>query len=363
MKKGIIIAFGELWLKSDSVRDLLINKLENNLRNLLEGVDFKIHSIHSRIFLETDEVERSGAILENLIGIAWWSPAWQVEDPESFVRENWHQWIGEDESFALRTKGRVGDRMKLIDSVAENIDREVDLDNPDKTIFLEKRDDWFVYVDQREGLRGLPVGSSGQVMTLVSGGIDSPVASYLMMKRGLENLWVHFHSFPLVSKKSIEKVRDLAQVMTKFQDSITVLMVPFADIQKKIKVGAPAKYRTLLYRRYMLRISEELAEGGLVTGESLGQVSSQTLTNLGLTDRVTELPILRPLIGMGKEEIISIAKEIGSYDISIRPHEDCCTLFVSSGQTAKGNLSEIREIEDSLDIGNVIPDVEKIEID
>jgi thiamine biosynthesis protein ThiI len=207
------------------------------------------------------------------------------------------------------------------------------------------------------------VGTGGKVLAFISGGIDSPVASYLMAKRGAENIWLHFHSFPLVSQKSIEKVKKLAEIFLKFQPRLKVYLFPFSKIQMEIRVKSKPKYRVLLYRRAMSKIGEYLAKKencyALVTGESLGQVSSQTLPNLQIIERAVSIPILRPLIGMDKEEIINLAKKIGTYQISILPQEDCCTLFTPKHATAKGNLKEIEKIEKGLNLKKIIKQSQK----
>jgi thiamine biosynthesis protein ThiI len=242
------------------------------------------------------------------------------------------------------------------------------LEKPKRKIFVEARKEGFyLYFKKEKGAGGLPVGTSGKVLALISGGIDSPVASYLMAKRGAENVWLHFHSFPLVSQKSIEKVKKLAEIFLKFQPRLKVYLFPFSKIQMEIRVKSKPKYRILLYRRAMMKITENLAKKencyAIVTGESLGQVSSQTLPNLQIIEKAVSIPILRPLIGMNKEEIINLAKKIGTYQISILPQEDCCTLFIPKHASAKGNLKEIEKIEKGLNLKKLIKQFqEEIEV-
>ena len=204
----------------------------------------------------------------------------------------------------------------------------------------------------------MPNGSAGKILALMSGGIDSPVASYLMAKRGAENIWLHFHSYPLVSNASIQKVKELAERLLVFQPKLTLFSVPFQNIQIMVKTNVPAKYRILVYRRFMLRIAEKIAQKtgckALVTGESLGQVSSQTLENIVLIQEAVRIPIFRPLIALDKEEIIKIAKDISTYEISIRPQEDCCTLFTPAHSTALGNLETIYNLEKTLEIEELV---------
>jgi len=212
------------------------------------------------------------------------------------------------------------------------------------------------------------LGAGGRALVLMSGGIDSPVAGFLMAKRGVENIWLHFHSFPLVSQKSIEKTRELAEKFLRFQPKLKVYFFPFSQIQMEIKTKALEKYRILLYRRAMLKIAREIAKKencqALVTGESLGQVSSQTLPNLAILQEKISFPVLRPLIGMDKEEIIALAKKIDTYQISIKPHEDCCSLFVPKKATAKGNLELVKSLEKELKTDKMIKkEIKKIKVE
>jgi thiamine biosynthesis protein ThiI len=366
-KKGILIAFGELFLKSEKVRRIFLRKLTNNISIPLKkaGIDFKIYPLRERIFVETGERNKAENVIKNVFGISWFAQAifleGSLEDLIKFVEENYEKWIKKNQSFAIRLKkGELeGSGEEIIEKVASKIERKVDLKRPKVELFLEARKNgWFIYFKKKKGKGGLPVGTGGKALALISGGIDSPVASYLIAKRGSENVWLHFHSFPLVSDASIKKVKELAEIFLTYQPKLKVYFVPFSEIQMKIKTCVEAKYRILLYRRLMLRIAEKIAEKedckGIVTGESLGQVSSQTLTNLGIIEEVTSLPILRPLVGFDKQEIIEIAKEIGTYEISIKPQEDCCTLFTPKHASAAGNLELVRKLEKKLNIKEMI---------
>ena len=358
MKKGILIAYGELFLKSEGVKRLFLQRLTNNLSFFLqkEKIAFKMDSSRDRIFIETDS-KKIKKVIERVFGIAWLANAYQLNLKE-LLAFDYHKQIKEGETFAIRMKK---DR-EVIDKVAKLIDRKVNLDRPKKELFIEKRGElYFLYFKKIKGAGGLPAGSAGKVLAMVSGGIDSVPATYLSAKRGAENIWVHFHSFPLVSNKSIEKVKELARVFEKYQKNIKIYFVPFQKAQMEIKAKAPAGYRVLLYRRLMLQIAEKIAEkegcGALVTGESLGQVSSQTLANMKITEEGVKIPVLRPLIGMDKEEIIEIAQKIGTFDISIKPQEDCCTLFVPKHQTAKGDLETTKELEKKIDSNSLIKEL------
>ena len=351
MKKGILIAFGELFLKSKGVRKLFQKKLINNLCFFLrkEKVDFKILSFRERIFIETNQNLKAKKIIKRTFGIAWFSDSFyffNLKELIYFINKNYKEYIGKGESFAIRMKK---DR-EVIDKIAKLINRKVNLDRPKRELFIEQRNNkYFLYFKKIKGAGGLPVSSSGKVLSLVSGGIDSPVAAFLAAKRGAENIWLHFHSFPLVSNSSIEKTKELAQVFKKYQPNLKIYFIPFQKAQLEIKAKTPAKYRILLYRRLMFKIAERIAKkencSALVTGESLGQVSSQTLPNMKIIEQAVKIPVLRPLIGFDKEEIIKIGQSIGTFNISIKPQEDCCTLFVPKHQTAEGKMDVVKELE------------------
>jgi thiamine biosynthesis protein ThiI len=367
IKEGLLLAFGELFLKSERVRRLFSMKLTNNISISLKkaGINFKIYPLRERIFVETKEKNKAENVVKNVFGVSWFAQAifleGGLEDLVKFVEENYEEWIKKNQSFAIRLKkGDLSESgEEIIKKIASKIERKVDLEKPSVELFLEARKKgWFIYFKKKKGKGGLPVGTGGKALALISGGIDSPVASYLIAKRGCENVWIHFHSFPLVSNASIKKVEELVRVFLNYQPRLKVYFVPFSEIQMKIKASVEPKYRILLYRRFMLRIAEKVAEKeeckGIVTGESLGQVSSQTLTNLGIIEEVTKFPMLRPLIGFDKEEIVEIAKEIGTYEISIKPQEDCCTLFTPKHASAAGNLEVVRKFEKNLNIKEMI---------
>ena len=230
----------------------------------------------------------------------------------------------------------------------------VDLDHPVLTVHVDiipRRA--LVYVEKVTGAGGLPVGMSGVLLSLLSGGLDSPVAAYRMLKRGCRVDFVHFHSYPFLDRTSQQKARQLAQRLTRHQYTARLFLVPFGELQQQIVGAAPAPYRVVLYRRYMLRIAMALAQQtgaeALVTGESLGQVASQTLQNLRVIEAASTLPVLRPLIGMDKAEITQEAQGIGTYTISIQPDQDCCTLFVPRHPATRTTLAAIEAAEQVLD--------------
>lgn len=209
-----------------------------------------------------------------------------------------------------------------------------------------------------------------KAVSLISGGIDSPVSSYLAIMSGIEVIYAHFHSFPLVSKASIHKVIQIVKALSKHQSPSKLYLIPFGDVQTYLRTRVDPRYLVILYRRIMLRAAERIAEkegaGALVTGESLGQVSSQTLQNLGVIEAAVKMPILRPLIGLDKEEIVNIAKRIGTYEISIKPQEDCCTLFVPRRQITAARIDDVEKIEEDLPVKDLVKkalkNVEKVEL-
>ncbi|MDW7648857.1 MAG: tRNA uracil 4-sulfurtransferase ThiI [Nitrospiraceae bacterium] len=244
-------------------------------------------------------------------------------------------------------------------AVCEATGKKVSLKDPDLTVYLELLSKQAYYsIKKIQGPGGMPVGVSGKVACLISGGIDSPVAAYRMMKRGCRALFVHFSSRPFVSRASEEKVRELVQLLTAYQYTSKLYVIPFGEIQRDIVASAPAPYRVVLYRRVMIRIAQELAKQehcwGLVTGDSLGQVASQTPENLTAIQAAAELPLLRPLIGMDKLEITDQAEQIGSFAISIEPDQDCCSLFTPPHPSTKTRLEDILRIEQIFDIDALV---------
>jgi thiamine biosynthesis protein ThiI len=237
--------------------------------------------------------------------------------------------------------------------------KKVNLTKPDLTVYVELLStDAYCSVKKEVGPGGMPTGVSGKVASLISGGIDSPVAAYRMMQRGCQAVFVHFHGRPFVSRASEEKVREIVDLLTRYQLYSRLYLIPFGEIQRHIVLGAPAAYRVVLYRRMMLRIAEELAKRercwALVTGDSLGQVASQTPENLTVAQEAAQLPILRPLIGMDKTEITEQAQRIGTFETSIEPDQDCCRLFVPPHPGTKTDIDDIRRIERGFDLGALV---------
>jgi tRNA uracil 4-sulfurtransferase len=307
--------------------------------------------------------------LSQVFGIAYFAEAWTspqaVEDLES---NSWKLIEGRrfdsfriearraDKSFPL-TSMEINQRVGAY--VKERSEARVDLENPELTCWIELVEKYaLIYVERLPGPGGLPVGTSGKVVVLLSGGIDSPVAAWKMIKRGCTPIFVHFHSFPYTNKESQEKARQIATLLASFSLRSKIYMVPFAEVQRHIMVDTPQSTRVILYRRYMMRIAERIARREkarvLVTGDSVGQVASQTIENIDVISRAVSMPILRPLIGDDKIEIVEVARRIGTYDISILPDQDCCSLFVPKHPETKANLVEIEKSEARLEVTEVM---------
>jgi thiamine biosynthesis protein ThiI len=239
----------------------------------------------------------------------------------------------------------------------------VDLDDPELTITVEVlTNEAFYSFGKEPGAGGLPVGTSGRVACLLSGGIDSPVAAWRLIRRGCRVIFVHFHSYPILSRASQEKARELVQLLTRFQLRSKLLLVPFGEIQRQVVLSVAPPLRVVIYRRLMMRIAEAIARGhrarALVTGEVVGQVASQTIENLTAINDVATLPVLRPLIGMDKEEITAEARRLGTYPISIIPDQDCCTLFTPRHPATKARMADVQRAEAALPIDTIVSTAE-----
>jgi len=253
---------------------------------------------------------------------------------------------------------RVGAYLK------ERCGKRVDLSHAELTCSIEVVDNAaYIYLDRFPGLGGLPASTSGKVVVLLSGGLDSPVAAWKMMKRGCTAIFVHFHSFPYTTKESQEKAKQLALLLSQYQLRARLYLVPFAEIQRQIMVETPAETRVILYRRYMMRIAEKIAwrekARVLVTGDSVGQVASQTIENIDVISRAVTMPILRPLIGDDKNEIVEIARRIGTYEISIQPDQDCCSLFVPKHPETRAQIEQVESVESRLDVDSLLKETLK----
>ncbi len=372
MKEIILIKNGELALKGlnrSNFEDMLIKNMRRRLKDL---GDADIRKSQSTIYVEpkSDDYDFEEALerVSRIFGIAAFSRACvcekTIEDILSRSPEYLKTVMENIKTFKVEAK-RADKRFPL---TSPEICREVggmllqkfphlkvDVHNPDRIVYVEIRDfAAYVRAEQIKGAGGLPVGTAGTASILISGGIDSPVAAYTMAKRGLRLNAIHFASPPYTSPRAELKVRTLLKKVAAYSGTINLGIVPFTEIQDEIAKNCPEDYFTLIMRRMMMRISEKIAQKSgslaLITGESLGQVASQTLPALVTTDYVTTMPVLRPLIGMDKEEIITISRMIDAFETSILPYEDCCTVFTPKHPRTRPTLESVAKAEEKLDI-------------
>ncbi len=366
----LLCHYSEIGLKGKN-RSLFEKRLVSNIKSALP--DCFLESVkrpEGRVVAKLTDQAEKGEIEDRLLkvfGLAYFSFAQKTESDLEKIKKEVIRILDDGgfspQSFRVTTKR--SDKSFPLDSpevsrkigatIVERFGWNVDLENFDLNISVEiTRNGSYIYFKKVKGYGGLPVYSSGKAIMLLSGGIDSPVAGFKMMKRGLGLDYVHFHAYPLLSDDSIKKSEKIFEVLKRYSPESKLLLIPFGEVQKRIKLEIPEKFRIIFYRRVMLEIATKIADSrsasALVTGESLGQVSSQTLLNMRATEQATELPVLRPLVGENKEEIISIAKEIGTYDISILPDQDCCTLFNPRRPETNADLEEVLKLDEELDL-------------
>ncbi len=369
---NFVVHYAEIGLKGRN-RPRFELQLRRNLERALSPLcRAKVRNLYGRLLLELpDDIdeERAASLLSRVFGVAFISRVTLIEPNLEAIQAAVEQFISTRrfESFGVRVRRvekshpwRSRDLESLLGARIQSLTRaRVDLDHPDLWVELHMLTEHVVLLHRREaGPGGMPVGSAGRVVSLISGGIDSPVASWKMLKRGCELVYVHFHSAPYTSEASQEKVRDLVARLATYQGPVQLYSVPFGEIQQILVRDAPAEPRIVLYRRMMLRLAELIAKRenalALVTGESLGQVSSQTLGNLDTINRAATLPVLRPLVGMDKSEIIELAEQIGTYEISIEPDEDCCSYLMPRSPATWTRPEPISKIESVLDVTGML---------
>jgi thiamine biosynthesis protein ThiI len=368
-----LVKVGEILLKLGNRREFE-NRLRNEIDSRLSGVRHFIEYTPGR-FLVGVAGDRSGeaeSILARMPGINGYARTRRTEKKITTITAAAVA-VAEIEVAAgkrsFKVESRRSDKSFPLDSFELSRDLgssildahpglRVDLNHPEFTVYVEIREKAYVYANPARGLRGLPVGTQGRGLLLLSGGIDSPVAGYLMARRGLALDALYFHAFPYTSKEAHDKVKDLARVLAGFSGGLTLWTVPFTEVQHAIKKGAREDITTLMMRAAMMEIANSLAlrrkDNCIVTGESLGQVASQTAENLRLTQFPTDLPVLRPLVGMDKEDTIILAKRIGTYGISIRPFEDCCVIFSPAHPMLKARLERERQSYADLALGPLL---------
>ncbi len=371
-ERVVLIHYHEIGLKGRN-RGRFEQQLVTNIARALKGLPRgAVRRLSGRIVLELAPDAETGAIRERLadvFGIANYSEAICVPTAIEHIRAGTWDVVRRKDFGSFKIAARRGDKSFPLTSEQINRDvgahvqslsrAQVKLNDPDLTCHIEvSYQGAFIYTGKMPGPGGLPVGANERAVSLLSSGIDSPVASYKTMKRGVRLSFVHFHSQPYTNRSSQRNTEELVRVLTRYQYRSTLYLVPFVEIQRRVMTHAPPGYRVILYRRAMLRIAEAIAERegaqALVTGESVGQVASQTLSNMRAIEEVTALPVLRPLSGDNKEEIIDLARRIGTYDISIEPYEDCCTVFVPKHPETRADLNVVHEIEPKLGLPPLI---------
>ena len=385
MDKLIVIRYGEIMLKGDNKR-FFEDKLVKHIRHAVSDLGkLKVYKKDSRIYIDVENYSEKQIVdrVKKVFGIALISIAKRFPVDFDVIKQvalealreqiNLHQY----KSFKVDSK-RVDKKFPLTSpEISREIggyllqnqeDIKVDVHNPEVTIYVEVRDEAFVFADKIHGLGGLPVGTNGKALLLLSGGIDSPVAGWMVGKRGVDIEAVHFHSYPFTSERAKEKVMDLAKILSIYVGKFKLYSVNLLPIQQEINEKCPEEEMTILSRRFMMKIAEAIAEkkgfNALITGESIGQVASQTVESLHVTNSAVSMPVFRPLIAMDKVDIIDIAKRVGTFETSILPFEDCCTVFLPKRPITKPRLEKILKSEEKLEVQRLIDEaLESMEIE
>ena len=381
MNDIILLKQGEIVLKGLNRRNFEQKLVANVVRRLREFGSFKVYALQSTIYVEPQDsgCDMDGAFeaLQTVFGVIAITRAAACEKDPDAIAAKAIEYLAEDMAAArsFKVESKRSDKRFPLTSIelSQHVggllseafpDTEVDVRSPELTVHVEVRDlAAYVHSTPLPGAGGMPVGSNGRAVTLLSGGIDSPVSSYMIAKRGVHLIPVHFFSFPYTSEAAKEKVLSLAEKLTAYCGKLMVEIVPFTRIQEEIRDKCPEEYFTIIMRRFMMRIAQRIAEdngcGAIVTGENLGQVASQTMSAMAVTEAVTDLPVLRPLIGFDKAEIVSLARKIDTFETSILPYEDCCTVFTPRHPKLRPSIAECEEIEKALDMEELIEDAIK----
>ena len=394
MYNSIIVKYGEIGIKGKN-RYIFENKLIKNIKNMLKPIDkFNVYKEYGRVYVDLGDYEYDEICEEvkKVFGIVGVCPAVKVlrnneEDVEAAYEKlkETALLVLEDKiasgAKTFKVESRRGDKSFRLTSQEMSIDIggyllskvgdkiKVDINKPEARIKCELRENnVVVYTDTVPGYGGLPIGTNGKAMSLLSGGIDSPVATWMVAKRGMEVEAIHFHTYPFTSEKSQEKVKDLARILAKYVGRVRLHKVNLLEIQKAVGLNCRDEEMTIISRRFMMRIAERVGVqrncDALITGESIGQVASQTIQGLTCTNASVSLPVFRPLIAMDKSEIISIAKEIDTFETSIIPEEDCCSVFAPKKPVTKPRLERIEDSEKALDVEKLIQDaIDNMEVE
>lgn len=375
MDKVISVSLGEIALKGLN-RGYFERKLINQIKKVTKDIGApKIYKGQGKIYLESEEAYFDQIInrLRKVFGIVNISPCIKLGKNMENIEKGSIKALGEalekrniktfkvetnrvDKSYPMKSpevSRKIGS--VLLDNFPEI---KVDVHNPDVFVYIDIKDELYIYTEKIKAYGGLPVGTNGEGLLLLSGGIDSPVAGFMMAKRGVKLNAIHFHSYPFTSERAEEKVKNLAEIMVRYCGNIPFYSVNILEIQKEINKECPKNEMTIISRRFMMRIAEKLAEkkkiNALITGENLGQVASQTMQGIQVINAAVEMPILRPLVGFDKVQIIDISRDIETYETSILPYEDCCTVFLPKHPVTKPKLEDIEESEKNLDIDSLI---------
>ena len=389
MNDIILLKLGEIVLKGLN-RKSFEQKLMSNVRRRLEPIGkFRVYCLQSTVYVEAQEdgadMDAAFEALKKVFGVIKLSRAAACEKDKDAIAKLAIEYLREDmervRSFKVESKR--SDKSFPMTSIelsqyvggllAEAYPQvQVDVHEPELTVHLEVRDlAAYVHASPVPGAGGMPVGSNGIAVTLLSGGIDSPVSTYMIAKRGVRLIPVHFFSFPYTSQQAKDKVVELGRQLTEYCGRMTLEVVPFTHIQEEIRDKCPEEYFTLIMRRFMMRIAKRIADANgakaVVTGENLGQVASQTMEAMASTQAVIDMPVLQPLIGMDKEEIVTLARKIGTFETSILPYEDCCTVFTPRHPRTHPKLREVEAAESAMDIEALVDEavkgIERIRLD
>lgn len=377
MEKLLFIKYGELTTKKGN-RNTFIKKLSNNIQDSLKGIDYKIKSDRSRLYIESEDIDEVIEKIKYVFGIHSIVKSYRVENDSKIISNTVLELLEKKEfkTFKIDTKRALKsfpihsmDFNKVVaTNILKNLDVKVDVHNPDILVKIEIRQEGtFIYFDEIKGLGGYPVGVQGKSLLMLSGGIDSPVAGYLALKRGVDLECLYFESPPHTSEMAKDKVVKLASIINKYSGNIKVNIVPFTMIQETIYRNVKSEYVITIMRRMMYRIALEVCKRKgfevIFNGESIGQVASQTLSSMNVINNVCNIPVIRPVACMDKLEIIKIAKEIGTYETSILPYEDCCTVFVPKHPVINPKIDKCELYESTFDYDPLIKEaVDNIEV-
>ncbi len=372
MEKLFLVHYGEIGLKRGN-RSYFEKKLAQNIKLALKDMGCaEVRRIYGRLLVMLHPEADVAAIQERLhkvMGIVHFELVLAAEQSMDAIQSAALELVKGRQFRTLKVETKRANKRFPLTSpeisaavgahLLSATGGSADMHDPDLRCNIEIVDEAaYIYVEKNRGIGGLPVGASGKVLVMLSGGIDSPVAAWRMMKRGVKALFVHFYSYPYTDRASLEKVEELAEILATWNYRTQIYLVPFAEVQREIVTQTPAPFRVILYRRMMVRIAQQIAAAAkaqcLVTGESLGQVASQTLGNLRVIEEVAEIPILRPLIGDDKAEIMDLAEQIGTFEISTLPHDDCCSLFVPEHPATNASTEAVQEAEAALDIDALV---------